>query len=267
MEESDTSYLQPGRWPSDGWPAQQPATISSMTSASDWHWHARAWMARQRWAATRDRLARWMASIDAAPDVPQELILLGGSAGWMMSPAFLARFKSILMVDIDPWAPRLFRLRHGATLRRHAVRLDFLCGDVHELLDQALAAQPQACVLFDNFLGLDSIYTRNLEVTARRMRGIRQRMRGRLWGSVHDRLSGPGTADWRDAACWARDWTSRSGHELPQQAFFASVQAQGPWLDHHTEHVLPPGLNTHLIAWPIVPGRWHWLEAGWVEGR
>jgi hypothetical protein len=238
-----------------------------MTSASDWHWHARAWMARQRWAATRDRLARWMASIDAAPDVPQELILLGGSAGWMMSPAFLARFKSILLVDIDPWAPRLFRLRHGATLRRHAVRLDFLCGDVHELLDQALAAQPQACVLFDNFLGLDSIYTRNLEVTARRMRGIRQRMRGRLWGSVHDRLSGPGTADWRDAACWARDWTSRSGHELPQQAFFASVQAQGPWLDHHTEHVLPPGLNTHLIAWPIVPGRWHWLEAGWVEGR
>jgi hypothetical protein len=152
-------------------------------------------------------------------------------------------------------------------LRRHAVRLDFLCGDVHELLDQALAAQPQACVLFDNFLGLDSIYTRNLEVTARRMRGIRQRMRGRLWGSVHDRLSGPGTADWRDAACWARDWTSRSGHELPQQAFFASVQAQGPWLDHHTEHVLPPGLSTHLIAWPIVPGRWHWLEAGWVEGR
>jgi hypothetical protein len=238
-----------------------------MTSASDWHWHARAWMARQRWAATRDRLARWMASIDAAPDVPQELILLGGSAGWMMSPAFLARFKSIFLVDIDPWAPRLFRLRHGATLRRHAVRLDFLCGDVHELLDQALAAQPQACVLFDNFLGLDSIYTRNLEVTARRMRGIRQRMRGRLWGSVHDRLSGPGTADWRDAACWARDWTSRSGHELPQQAFFASVQAQGPWLDHHTEHVLPPGLNTHLIAWPIVPGRWHWLEAGWVEGR
>lgn len=208
-----------------------------------------------------------MASIDAAPDVPQELILLGGSAGWMMSPAFLARFKSILMVDIDPWAPRLFRLRHGATLRRHAVRLDFLCGDVHELLDQALAAQPQACVLFDNFLGLDSIYTRNLEVTARRMRGIRQRMRGRLWGSVHDRLSGPGTANWRDAACWARDWTSQSGHELPQQAFFASVQAQGSWLDHHAEHVLPPGLNTHLIAWPIVPGRWHWLEAAWVEGR
>jgi hypothetical protein len=238
-----------------------------MTSASDWHWHARAWMARQRWAATRDRLARWMASIDAAPDVPQELILLGGSAGWMMSPAFLARFKSILLVDIDPWAPRLFRLRHGATLRRHAVRLDFLCGDVHELLDQALAAQPQACVLFDNFLGLDSIYTRNLEVTARRMRGIRQRMRGRLWGSVHDRLSGPGTADWRDAACWARDWTSQSGHELPQQAFFASVQAQGPWLDHHTEHVLPPGLRTQLIPWPIIPGRWHWLEAAWVEGR
>ena len=31
-----------GRW----------ATIAAMTSASDWHWHARAWMARRRWAAT-----------------------------------------------------------------------------------------------------------------------------------------------------------------------------------------------------------------------
>jgi hypothetical protein len=147
------------------------------------------------------------------------------------------------------------------------VQLDFLCGDVHELLDRALATLPRACVLFDNFLGLDSIYTRSLDVTARRMRSIRQRMRGRLWGSVHDRLSGPGTADWRRAECWGRDWTAQSGQDLPQQALFAAVQAQGQWLDHHTEHVLPPGLRTQLIPWPIIPGRWHWLEAAWVEGR
>ena len=246
-----------GRW----------ATIAAMTSASDWHWHARAWMARRRWAATGEQLARWMASLESAPALPSALILLGGSAGWMMSPDFLARFKTVLLVDIDPWAPRLFALRHGVTLRRHGAQLDFLLGDVHELLDRALAAQPQACVLFDNFLGLDSIYTRSLEVTARRMRGIRQRMRGRLWGSVHDRLSGPGTTDWRGADCWARDWSAQSGQALPQQDMFASVQAQGHWLDHHTEHVLPPGLNTRLIAWPIVPGRWHWLEAAWVDAR
>jgi hypothetical protein len=239
----------------------------TMTSASDWHWHARAWMARQRWAATRAQLACWMGAIAERPQVPDHLILLGGSAGWMMSPDFLARFASILLVDIDPWARRLFALRHGATLRRYAVQMDFLRGDVHEVLDDALAARPQACVLFDNFLGLDSIYTRSLEVTARRMRGLRQRLRGRLWGSVHDRLSGPGTADWQGANCWSRDWTAQSGQDLPQQALFASVQAQGQWLDHHTEHVLPPGLSTRLIPWPIVPGRWHWLEAGWVDGR
>ena len=238
-----------------------------MSSSTDWHWHARAWMARRRWAATRERIERWLLSVRTLADVPRELLLLGGSAGWMMSPAFLAGFERVLLVDMDPWAPRLLRLNHGAALSRHGVLLDFLCGDVHERLDEALARHPGACVLFDNFLGLDSIYTRSLELTGRRMRGLKRRMRGRLWGSVHDRLSGPGTADWAGAACWAQAWAAQSARALPQQALFQAVQAQGEWIDHHTEEVLPPGVATTLIPWPIVAGRWHWLEAGWVDDR
>lgn len=224
-------------------------------------------MARRRWARTRERLALWLMSLRQLPQPPDELLLLGGSAGWMISPAFLAGFSRVVLVDIDPWAARLFRLNHGRTLAHHGVRLDFLRGDVHALLDGALAAQPQACVLFDNFLGLDSIYTRNLQVTERRLRGLRRRLQGRLWGSVHDRLSGPGTVDWAGAACWAQDWSAPSAQPLPDQALFQAVQAHGEWLDHHTAEVLPPGLDTQLIPWPIVPGRWHWLQAAWVDDR
>lgn len=224
-------------------------------------------MARRRWAATRQRLALWLGSIEQHAPVPDELLLLGGSAGWMMSPDFLRRFNSIVLVDMDPWAHRLFRFNHGAVLSRHGIQLHFLQGEIHALLDQALADRPQACVLFDNFLGLDSIYTRSLDVTARRLRGIKQRMRGRLWGSVHDRLSGPGSANWAQAPCWQRDWVAQSAQPLPQQAMFDAVQAQGQWLDHHTAEVLPAGVATQLIAWPIVLGRWHWLEAGWVDDR
>lgn len=238
-----------------------------MSSGSDWHWHARAWAARRRWAATRERLAQWLASIAQFPAVPEELLLLGGSAGWMMSPDFLARFRTIVLLDMDPWAQRLFRLNHGGTLRRHGVHLSFMHGDVHALLDRALADHPGACVLFDNFLGLDSIYTRSLEVTERRLRGLKKRMHGRLWGSVHDRLSGPGSPQWASAACWSQAWHALSAQPLPAQAMFRSVQAQGEWMDHHTREVLPPGIDTRLIAWPIVPGRWHWLEAGWVDAR
>lgn len=235
--------------------------------SSDWHWHARAWAARKRWAPTRERLGQWLLSVRRGPTPPDELLLLGGSAGWMMSPEFLAGFRRIVLVDIDPWAHRLFRFNHGGTLARHAVQLDFLHGDVHALLDRALAEQPQACVLFDNFLGLDSIYSRSLDVTARRLRGLRKRMKGRLWGSVHDRLSGPGTRDWQSANCWAQAWTAPSAQPLSQDELFKAVQAHGEWLDHHTAEVLPPGQVTQLVPWSIVRGRWHWLQAGWVDDR
>jgi acyl-CoA synthetase (AMP-forming)/AMP-acid ligase II len=132
---------------------------------------------------------------------------------------------------------------YSGTLKRQGIVLEFVRGDAHALLGGVLSAYPQACVLFDNFLGLDSIYTRSLDFTARRLRGLRRRMRGRLWGSVHDRLSGPGAADWAGAACWSQHWRWPSAQPLPQQDLFASVQAQGQWLDHHTELVLPPGLH------------------------
>ena len=244
------------------------------TSKFEIPWHWRAWRARARWAGTRQRIEQWLLSLDpghvssSVSDAwPQGLILLGGSAGWMMSDAFLKRFRRVLLVDLDPLAAWLFRLNHRAALTASGPAFNFWQGDAHDILRDALAWDPQACVLFDNFLGLDSMYTGDLTKTEKRLRRIAGLMKGRLWGSVHDRYSGPGTRDWASAACWQHNIRLAPGEAFPQQEMLASVQGYGEWLDHGTDAVLPPSISTHLIPWPIVPGRWHWLQAGWVVPR
>lgn len=231
-----------------------------MTHPTDWSWHFRAWRAGRRWDRTRERVQEWLLS---RPIDSDSLILLGGSAGWMMSPLFIARFRTLVLIDIDPWAGRLFGLRHRQALGQSGTTLRFLSGDAHELLEQALQEHPQACVLFDNFLGLDTLYTRDLKRTAERLRALRHRLKGRLWGSLHDRFSGPGTPDWAQAGCWPLKPEGQSGQALPP-ALYESVQAHGQWLDHSTDAIFPPGTPVRLIPWPLIPGRWHWLEAGWV---
>jgi hypothetical protein len=232
-----------------------------VTHPTDWSWHVRAWRAGARWDRTRERVQDWLLSQPIDSDT---LILLGGSAGWMMSPLFIERFRTLVLIDIDPWAGRLFSLRHRQALRARGTALTFLNGDAHELLDRTLQQYPQAYVLFDNFLGLDTLYTRDLKRTAERMQTLRQRLKGRVWGSVHDRFSGPGTPNWAHATCWRLQPEGQSGQALPQ-ALYEAVQAHGQWLDHSTDLVFPQGTPVRLIPWPLIPGRWHWLEAAWVR--
>jgi len=230
---------------------------------TDWSWHLRAWRAGARWDGTRALVQDWLLSLPSEAD---SLILLGGSAGWMMSSLFLQRFRSVVLIDIDPWAGRLFKLRHRGALRAGRTHLHFMPGDAYALMDEALERQPQACVLFDNFLGLDTLYTRDLQHSARRLRALRQRLKGRVWGSVHDRYSGPGCADWAQAQCWQLEPQSlraTAGEKL-SAALYQSVQARDQWLDHGTDNIFAAGTQVRLIPWPLVAGRWHWLEAGWV---
>lgn len=236
-----------------------------MSRPTDWSWHFRAWRAGARWDRTRGLIEDWLLQQPKGSDT---LILLGGSAGWMMAPGFIERFSAVVLIDIDPWAGRLFGWRHRRALAMRPTALHFVAGDAHTVLEDILSRYPKACVLFDNFLGLDTLYTRDLKQTAERLRKLRQKLKGRLWGSLHDRYSGPGTPDWARAACWQLDPQSlraTSGQPLPQ-ALYESVQAGGEWLDHSTESIFAPGTPVRLIPWPLIEGRWHWLEAGWVEG-
>lgn len=196
-----------------------------------------------------------------APAGHDQVIILGASAGWMMSPSFLMRFKEVTCVDFD-WLGRwLFRWRFRALFRGKARTLHYALGDAHLLLPRLLRAKPQALILFDNFLGLDSLYTRDLGVTQTRLSAIKTLLMGRTWGSIHDRFSGPAPTPARIPPVVHPHCT---GEPLDEQSLIQSIQGSGEWLDHSTGLVLPQGQAARLVAWPIRAGRWHWLEAAWV---
>jgi hypothetical protein len=196
-----------------------------------------------------------------APQGHRQVIILGASAGWMMSPSFLAQFREVTCVDFDWLGRLLFRWRFRRLFGRTGRQLHYHLGDAHLLLPRLLRSQPGALILFDNFLGLDSLYTRDLGVTQSRLSAIKTLLLGRAWGSIHDRLSGPGPVVLQRPAEAVHRLT---GEPLQERSLIQSIQGAGEWLDHSTASVLPEGLSSRLMAWPIREGRWHWLEAAWV---
>jgi len=107
------------------------------------HWHARAWRAQSRWAQTRAEIETWLLT-QAVPT--GHLMVIGASAGWMMSTEWLARFKTVQTWDIDPMSAPLFHWRHGRALKAQGVRLTCHTGDALTQLPILLREHPQATV-------------------------------------------------------------------------------------------------------------------------
>ncbi len=215
-------------------------------------------------------IADWLAS--TRPACPQ-LLLIGGSAGWMMSSRWLQRFRQVVLVDIDPWAPRLFRFNHGRALRASGTALDFIQADGLAGLETLLRDYPQASLFFDNVLGQHLYRVRDFECAETELNAIAGRLQGRDWGSVHDLYSGPVDAlrqpvepvQLFEAARDARGLVADGLRETPlQRRLLAQVGGTGEWMDHATAGVFPVGTESRLIAWPFRPHYAHWLQAGWV---
>ena len=88
-------------------------------ASGGWLWHWRAWQAQVRWAATTQQIARWLGGVSPGST---ELLLIGASGGWMMSSAWLQRFRSVRAFDLDRWSAPVFRYRHGPALEHPAPR-------------------------------------------------------------------------------------------------------------------------------------------------
>ena len=66
-----------------------------------WHWQA--WRSRTLWSPSVQLISDWLEN--QRPHQNQEtLLLIGSSAGWMMSNTWLCQFKEIKTFDIDPLA-------------------------------------------------------------------------------------------------------------------------------------------------------------------
>ena len=234
-------------------------------------WHLRAFVRRRRWRLTSDLIAHWLEGIHPRH---AELLLIGGSAGWMMSGRWLQRFKRVVLVDIDPHAGWLFRVNHGLTLRQSGTQLDVLQIDAMHDLETLLADHPQASVFFDNVLGQHLYRVRELERAERDLENIAVRLSGRDWGSVHDLFSGPA----EPGRLPAQPVMSFAAMNSPQgmtvdglsgtplhKRLLAQVGGSGEWMDHLTSNVFPVGTTTCLMAWPFLPHYAHWLQAGWIR--
>lgn len=235
-------------------------------------WHVRAFWQRRRWQPTAQRIANWLSHTRPAH---AHLLLIGGSAGWMMSSAWLQRFRQIDLIDIDPHAAWLFRMNHGRALRASGTALRFFQRDGLQDLEALLAASPDATIFFDNVLGQHLYRVRDLTQAEAELNQLAQRLAGRDWGSVHDLYSGPveiGRAAaqpvWRyEGVNEPRGLTVEGLRDTPMhKRLLAQVGGHGEWMDHLTSTVFPVGTSSELIAWPFLPTYAHWLQAGWVAG-
>lgn len=245
-----------GRW-------LQDAASAGGTGGLNWHLHALASL--KRWEETLSVIDGFLSRVSPPSD---HLLLLGGSAGWMMPPAWLQRFRQIDAYDIDPLAPWLFKLRHGKSLKASGTDIRFHRADAIAGLPSLLKQHPQACIWFDNVLGQQRYRMGDEEVAERQLGQLQRLLRGREWGSLHDMYSGPTdaqTSAQRHPKTLTRAGTTLEPDEAQTQQLLQLLDAQGIWQDHATRVVFPTGTATQLIPWAFRPHYWHWLEAGWVK--
>lgn len=265
---------------SESWPL--PAPGPNRTGGAVWH--ARALAARARWQPTRQAIAAWL---DKLAFESSELVLVGASAGWMMSSAFLSRFKAVAAIDIDPIARPLFALRHGLALRASGVRVSWHAFDALGQLEQLLERWPSAAILFDNVLGQQIYRSHDLDRLERALSGLAQSLSGRQWASLHDWLSGPANppdpravfagemprvrVDVSGVRSLSSGWPaapplSADSWEALGPSLLAWLHAHGEWQDHRSAGIFPVGTEVCLIPWEFRMGKWHWLQAGHVNG-
>ena len=247
------------------------SAVRDTTGGLRWHW--RAFWRRRRWRDTTAQIADWLATTQPAS---KHLLLIGGSAGWMMSGRWLQRFSRIDLIDVDPHAPRLFRFNHGRALRESGTVLNFVQADGLEGLDALLDAHPDATLFFDNVLGQHLYRVRSIERAEADLARIAMRLKARDWGSVHDLFSGPSDP----LAVPASPVTSFDALHDEQgllvgglrgtplhKRLLAQVGGKPEWMDHLTSELFPVGSTSRLIAWPFLPTYAHWLQAGWVPAN
>jgi hypothetical protein len=246
--------------------------VSSISGGPVWHW--RAWRRALPWQSTRDAINGYH---QACGPKDGELLLLGCSAGWMLKRSWLKGFSRLIAVDLDPLAKGLFRLRH-----RGLSQLLWKRADALEQLDTLLDTYPNAAILFDNMLGQQALISMHegrssedeLAALENALSGLKDRLRGRTWGSLHDRISGPVRITAEEYKIYSKKpWVEhsdrlRSNAELMQDlAQSKALKAHGEWLDHLTTKVFCSDHPRAYVLWPFATGYWHWLELAWVKPK
>ena len=247
---------------------------SNVTGGFFWHWQA--WRSQANWRPTVEVLEAWL-QLQTKNKSSDSLVIIGASAGWMMPTNWLCQFKEVHTFDIDPLAAPLFRWRHGQHLRNKGTALTCHTQNALSDLPRLLSDYSQACIFFDNVLGQLRFTESEVQSAEKNISQIVKCLKGREWGSVHDRMSGPvrknlklgsGTHGANGAQGTQGLWPETPGHldkSDEAQQWLSRLNAQSPWLDHLTGNVFNKTTAVHNLAWAFKPNYWHWLQAGWVK--
>ena len=229
------------------------------------NWHVHAHYSRKRWQPTVQLIEQFLAQVKPQSD---HLLLIGGSAGWMMPPSWLSRFKRIDAYDIDPLAAWLFNGRHGNRLTSAGIVVEHHREDALIRLPEILNEHPQACIWFYNVLGQHRYRIRDEARVERELLELKSRLNNRHWGSLHDVWSGPTDGRLLPAGLnvWSHHVTAKQSLEPTfSQKLLSTVGAKDVWQDHLTSQVFAPTTHTTWVPWAFKPNYWHWLQAGWVS--
>ena len=228
------------------------------------NWHLHAFQSQKRWQVTVTHIEHFL--LHCQPRF-KHLLLMGCSAGWMMPTKWLTQFDRIDAFDIDPLAQSLFNWRHGRALQQSQTHTIHHRQDALACLPEILNQHPQASIWFDNMLGQHRYRIRDEAKVEQELRALKNTLKGRDWGSVHDLLSGP-----TSQTALALDLRLQDVrlHIYPReidshfsQGLVNSLNAEGIWFDHLTANVFADDTSTKLIPWEFKPNYWHWLQAGW----
>ena len=229
------------------------------------NWHIHAHYASKRWQPTLQLIDQFLTTVNPNSD---HLLLMGGSAGWMMPPSWLARFQRIDAYDIDPLAAWLFNWRHGNHLKAQGIEVNHHRLDALANLPEILAQHPKACLWFDNVLGQHRYRLRDEVRVERELSQLKTTLQGRHWGSLHDVWSGPTDGRLLPAGLnvWSHHTTAKQAMDAAfSQKLLASVGAKDVWQDHLTTQIFKHDVQVSWMPWAFKPNYWHWLQAGWVN--
>ncbi len=239
----------------------QPAWLNP---AGGLRYHARALLGVRMWAPYRNTLGSWLAEFE--PGV-KRAVLVGPSAGYSFSDAFLQRFDSLTVLEPDPIAGFLLkrRLRALGVARVHVETRDQL---IQPLLDgsaglaERLSADPELCLIFGNVLG-QTRFLRSETEFERFKAAFQERvlplLASRAWLSFHDRLSGPLAPEFRapyrttqrlDDAAVLRELYAADAPGAPVELF-----------DYHTDDFFPSTLPHAYFHWQIDRTHHYLVEA------
>ena len=217
-------------------------------------WHAHALRYRSQWRPFCEAVADWLLHW---PHGRRDLLLFGPSAGWCLSSEFLASFRHIHAVDIDPLAPWLFQCLHGGRLRQSGTTISWQRADLFSVLDPLQKKHPDYAILFSNVLGQHRLHCADISTAEADLRWLSERLDKTVWASFHDRLSvkrQAGGGPWPSV----HEPCSLSSTALAQR--FGSA---GVWFDHLTAELIKGENECLYLPWPITPSRLHVVEAGW----